>query len=217
MISVIGYTVHRCSFSQVWAPPWILFLLAIAIAYPPSSPPLGSLDLGGALLLPVATWLSLATLNSDPGSNQAAMAGLVGGLVRYRLAVVASALIATLALVPLSVGWAVLRGSTPLSAPELLVAVEDHAVSAVAGVVIGAMVARPLVTRRGFALMGALLLIVLLLAVPRLPPVRSMIELLESPSITGHQSAEAAVVTVTTLVGAALALWATSALARIRS
>ena len=73
-----------------------------------------------------------------------------------------------------------------------------------------------LVRRVGLALMAALSLTVVMFAVPGLPPIRSMIEILGGTTVANGQVAEATVVTGGTVITGAIALWLTSAIARMR-
>jgi hypothetical protein len=184
--SVIRYTAARCTFSQLWAPPWVVYLLVIAIAYPPGGRVLDSLSIGSALLLPVAAWIGLATLGSETAAQQASVAAAAGGPVRYRIGALGAATLAALALVPFSIAWALVQshGAAGADGTAVAMAVLAHVSAALMGVSIAAALSRPLVRRPGFVLLWALLVVVALVVVPHLPPVRLSVELLEAGAST---------------------------------
>jgi hypothetical protein len=215
--SVLRYTASRCALSQVWVPPWLVYLLIVAIAYPPNTPALGSLSLGAIVLLPISAWLCLATLNSESEQQSASMAALAGGVVTYRMLVLVSALCAALALVPFSILYALLHNAGPLPVGDVVAAVLAHGVSAAVGTTIGALVARPLIARVGFALVWSCLLVVALIAIPHLPPVRLMVELLKSAHLHTGDVIVSGATTAATLVGAAIVCWGSAVFSRRRT
>lgn len=215
--SVLRYTASRCGLSQVWVPPWLVYLFIVVIAYPPNTPAVGSLSIGVLMLLPVSAWLCLATLNSESEQQSASMAALAGGVVIYRMLVLASALCAALALIPFSILYGLLHNAGPLSVDYVIAAVLAHGVSAAVGTTIGAVVARPLVARVGFALVWSCLLIVVLIAIPHLPPVRLMVEFLESAHLDAGDVITFGVITAATAMGAAALWWGSAALSLRRS
>ncbi|PJJ62183.1 hypothetical protein [Compostimonas suwonensis] len=217
MLSDVRYTVTRCSLSQLWVPPWLVFLLAIAIAYPPQAPAVDSLSLGAILLLPVSAWLALATLNSEPASQKASLGAAQGGPVRHRIALLLGALLAALALAPLSIVYAYLHDPSGLQAGGLMLAILAHLVACITGVTIAAALSRPLVQRIGFTLVWALLIVLALITIPHLPPLRLTIELLETPDAGAPELLVAVLVTLATAVAAGLLWWWTSILAKRRS
>jgi hypothetical protein len=183
----------------VWVPPWLVYLLIVAIAYPPDTPALGSLSLGAIVLLPISAWLCLATLNSESDQQSASMAALAGGVVTYRMLVLVSALCAALALVPFSILYALLHNAGPLPVGDVVAAVLAHGVSAAVGTTIGALVGRPLI------------------AIPHLPPVRLMVELLKSAHLHTGDVIVSGATTAATLVGAAIVCWGSAVFSRRRT
>jgi hypothetical protein len=217
MLSVMRYTAARCAPSQIWAPAWLLALLAIAIAYPPATPAVGSLDIGALLLLPVSAWLAFVTLSTEPGPQAAMLAAAHGGVVRHRMAILASASLAALALVPFSAAYALWHNTGALSGTGLAVAVLAQVVSVLVGVSIGCVVARPLIARTGYALAVAALAVVAFIAVPHLPPLRPLVERTEGSAPGVGDLLAAVAVTAATLAGAVLVWWASGVLARRRT
>jgi hypothetical protein len=186
VVELVRYTVARCALSQYWAPPWLVFLLVIAIAYPPGGDGLDSLTIGATLLLPIGAWIGLATLGSESSAQQATVAATAGGPGRYRFGALGAATLAALALVPFSVAWALVQSGGVVDGLSVAMAVLAHVVSAVIGVSIAAALSRPLVRRPGYVLLWSLLTVVALVIVPHLPPIRLAIELLEAgPSVPG--------------------------------
>lgn len=185
----------------------------IAVSYPSGAAALGSISLGIVGLLVIGTWIGLATINSEPSLQGAAVAALQGGVVRYRLALSLSAALAVLALTPLSIGFAAINDPAHLTAAELTVAVLAHLTAALTGVSVGAVVSRPLVNRAGYAFLLAIAVLVVLVAVPGLPPVRLMIELLQAPNFGSEGLSSAVLTTIGTSLAAGLAWWSSATLA----
>ena len=213
MLSVLRYTVTRCALTQVWVPPWVAFVLLVAVSYPPGAAALGSMSIGVVILLVTSTWIGLATVNSESASQRASLAAASGGAVRYRLATLLGAVVASSLLIPLSVGWALVDDPGRITAAALTAGALAHLVAATTGTAVAAVVSRPLVARTGHAFVLAAVLLVVLVAVPHLPPVRSTVEMLDAPQ---PDLSSAWWTTTATLAAAALVAWASAALGRRR-
>ena len=209
VLSLLRYTTSRCALSQVWVPPWVAFVLLIAVSYPSGAAALGSISLGIVILLVTSTWIGLATVNSESASQRASLAAAHGGVVRYRLITLLSAALASGLLIPLSVSWAVINDPARPSPAELTAAVLGHLVVVATGIAVAAVVSRPLVDRTGHAFVLAALILVVLVAVPHLPPVRLMVETLGAQRPNLHT---AWLTTTTALPFAGLVAWGSAAL-----
>jgi hypothetical protein len=216
VIAAVGYTVARCALSQFWAPPWMLGLLALLVVTAPGAHALDSLAVDDVVLLAIATWITVATLGSEPAAQRAAMASQVGGQVRYRFAATAASALAAFALTPFALVWsAVQRGD--LTPGTAAFGVLGALTACVTGTTVGALVSRPLVERTGFTLLLALVLDLALVAIPGAPPVRSTLELSQAPLEHPAIAAFAALQAVAAVVVAGLLWWAFAWLARRRS
>lgn len=213
MFDLLRYTAARCSLSQVWAPPWIAFVLIIAVSYPSGAAASGSVSLGVVILLMVATWIGLATINSESASQRASLAAQQGGAVRYRVAELLSAALASIVLTPLSIGFALINDPARPSAAQLTVAVLAHLIAAMTGVTLSALISRPLINRAGYALLLSVGLLVVLIAVPGLPPVRQVVDVLQAPHPYPQDLRQTTMTAIGTVMSAALVWWASAALA----
>jgi len=216
VIAAMRYTTARCALSQFWAPPWILGLLALLVVTAPGAHAIDSLAVDSVVLLVVATWITVATLGSEPAAQRAAIAAQLGGQIRYRMASVAASALAAFALTPFALVWsAVQRGDMTL--PIAVFGVLGAVTACVTGATVGALVARPLVDRVGFTLLFALVLDLAFIAIPGAPPVRSTLELSQSTPELGAIVVFAALQAVAAIVVGGLLCWAFAALARRRS
>jgi len=215
MIAVLRYTIARCAPSQLWAPPWILGVLAIALVSAPGAHPLDSLALDQIVLLPLATWITIATIGSEPASHRAAVAAQLGGQMRYRIGAVASAALAAFALAPLAVAWSAALGGGADGVTIAIGGVES-ASSVVAGAVVGSIAARPVIDRIGFTLLTALLLDLALVVIPGAPPVRTTLQLTAAHAEPSALLAIAALQLVAVLIVGSLLVIAAAWVARRR-
>lgn len=181
-MSIVRYTLSRNFRSQRWLVPVLAFVLLIAILYGSGRAAFQTTGIIGALLLvPAGAWLTLAAVNSeDPG--QSAVTNVNGrGVLRVRLFVLLAAFIVCCGLTVISVGASIVSDTefgTRQDRPSVIgLLIVAHLIDAVLGVAIGALVAKPVIERTGFALLAVMLFFVLSLVVPG-SPVRETLGLL---------------------------------------
>ncbi|HST67849.1 MAG TPA: hypothetical protein VLM05_21950 [Mycobacteriales bacterium] len=131
-----------------------------------------------AVLLPVAIWLTVAISNSEDPVQRDVTAVTVGGAWKVGLA---RLLCAALVCVVLAVGaliWSPVAGNS--DRPGWVVAgAAAHLITLTAGVAIGALLSRPVVSRLSRVVFGATAALLVELALP-VPPLRPMLTLFDA-------------------------------------
>lgn len=181
-MSIVRYTLARNFRSQRLLVPVLVFVLLIAILYGSGRVAFQTTGIIGALLLvPTGAWLTLAVINSED-YGQSAVTNINGrGILRVRLFVLLAAFIVCCGLMVISVAASIISDTEfstrqdRLSVIGLLIVA--HFINAVLGVTIGALVAKPVMERIGFAWLTVTLFFVLSLVVPG-SPVRGTLGLL---------------------------------------
>ncbi|MFC8732496.1 hypothetical protein ACFT5B_08555 [Luteimicrobium sp. NPDC057192] len=221
MSALVAYTVARCGRAQVWVAPWLTFVVAIALLDAPSGRAADALALSTVALLFVAAWLVIATLGSQAPEQSGVLAAAVGGARRERLGAQLAAAVGSAVVVPVSflVAWAESRDPVHpaslahgLSGTLVVTALLAHVVAVVCGTVVGAALARPLVTSRVVTLLVVLLVGVLLVVVPW-APVSVAVGRTAHPTAAGT-AVMALAVAVVAVVGVAVAWWTAGLAAR---
>jgi hypothetical protein len=165
--------------AERWAAPVLLFLGATAaFNADEGGDALACYGFTAAVLLPVAVWLTVAVSNSEDPVQQDVTAVTVGGALRVRLAKLWCAAILCVVLAIGALIWSPVAGNS--DRPSWVVAgAAAHAITLVAGVAIGAVLSRPVVTRLSIVVFGATLALLLELALP-IPPLRPMLTLFDA-------------------------------------
>jgi len=221
MSALVAYTVARCGRAQVWVAPWLTFAVAVALLDAPSGRAADALALSAVALLFVAAWLTIATLGSQASEQTGVLAAAVGGARRERLGAQLAAAVGSAVVVPVSfvVAWAESRDPAhPASLAHgmttalVVTALLAHVVAGMCGTVVGAALARPLVTSRVVTLLVVLLVGVLLVVVPW-APVSVAVDRTGRPT-WGGAAVVAVVAVVVVPVGGAVAWWTAGLAAR---
>lgn len=214
-ISVMIFTTARCAPFLAWPPVWVLFFLIISIGYVSGAPAVDSLDVGAAVLLPISIWMAIATFRGeDP--IQAGTHGLhYGSPTGYRFLLSATSFVASVAVLPLSLGYALLRAPSPPGTVMLIMALLTQVAAAATGTAVGSWLSRPFVERQSTAFVLGLVFSVGLIAVPRIPPVRLLTDVITVPG-TGAALVECVAAVAGTLLAAGIACWAAGLVARHR-
>jgi hypothetical protein len=206
-VSVMVYTAARCAPFLSWPPIWVTFLLIISIGYVSGAPAADSLDVGAALLVPVSTWMAMATFRGEDPVQSGTHALHYGSRAGYRFMLSVTSFVASIAVLPLSLGYAWLRAPSAPDTPMVIMALLTQFVAAATGTAIGSWLTRPFVERQSTAFVLGLGISVGLVAVPRIPPVRLLTDVITVTPGGGHLLQTVAVLIIT-LVAAGSACWA---------
>lgn len=203
---MIRYLLADLFKSQRWLPPVFVYLATAGVLYggDPGTPrpPYGVSEL---VLFPVAAWLTVVLVNNeDPVQRYVTMAAvggwrrLLGGLVRAALAV-NGVLVLLATFVP------ALIHHHPYALSDVALGFAAHVISAVTGIGLGVLCARPVIPTTGWSLVAVVGVSLVVLAVAnQAPPVGAMAHLLfdEAPV---SPLAVVALVAVAVVTGAACA------------
>jgi hypothetical protein len=130
-----------------------------------------------ALLLAVAIWLTVSVLSTvDPA--QAAVLIVAAGSPRVRLAGLLTAYAGTVPLAAFAVVWPLVV-QHPFTAAGVVAAVVAHLLTGLAGVAIGALLSRPVLARRAWAVLAGVVAVLVEVVVPHAPPARQVLELFD--------------------------------------
>jgi hypothetical protein len=216
MTALGRYVTASCLDSLRWVPPGLIFVLGLTAAYASGGEVLATLEIGASWLFPVTAWLTVTTLNDEDPSRAAITAAAAGGLSRARAAklTVVACVGGLMTLISLALAYAV-NGSyfTP---DDLAIGFVAHAISVMAGVAIGSLVSRPIVSRTAFAVLTIIAFTVVDIAVPYAPPIRVTLSALNRVH-THQQWAVLGLGVAETVVLSAILLAVSSRLARARS
>jgi hypothetical protein len=179
VIALLRYVAADSLRAERWAAPVLLFLGATAaFNADEGGDALACYGFTAAVLLPVAVWLTVAIGNSEDPVQRDVTAVTVGGAWRVLFA---RLLCAALVCAVLAIGaliWSPVAGNS--DRPSWVVAgAVAHAITLVAGVAIGAVLSRPVVTRLSRVVFGGTAALLVELALP-VPPLRPMLQLFDA-------------------------------------
>jgi hypothetical protein len=153
MTALVRYQLADLVGSQRWVAPLLAYVGFLGLLYAadagPAAPAYGVSVLA---LFPVSAWLTRQTLSVEDDAGRQVTAAAAGGLVRVQVALLTSAVVVELPLVALSVAWAeVANHGNMRGSSAVLGGLAVHLVFALAGVGLGAVVARPVLRPPGAA------------------------------------------------------------------
>jgi hypothetical protein len=176
MIPLLRYLAADALRSQQWAAPVLLFLAAVAIIAPPNSSPLvPTMTMSAAALFPAALWLTVVVNHSEDPVQTRITGVTAGGPARVRFAKLATAYLGCVPLAGVALTWTATTASEHLTGSLLSFGVLEHLLTALAGVVLGALVSRPLRGRAGWTVLAGVGICLAQLLVPRVPPVHPLL------------------------------------------
>jgi hypothetical protein len=213
VLSVIRYVAVGCIRSHRWFPPALAYGLALAVTYAPGGPSLPTLTTGAAVLLPIAAWLTVSTINFEDASQAAVTAAAVGGIVRARLGTLLAALLGSYALVAVSLVAAYLSNDADFGLRVIAVGLLMHLLTAAAGVGVGSLCAPPVIRKAGWTVVLLLLATAGFLLTPDTPPMRALLDLIDSDH-PAHLAVGLVVIAIETVAGAVACTAGGLALAR---
>lgn len=188
-MSVIRYTLSRCFRSQRWIVPVLAFILLVAILYASGRAPFQTTGMIGALLLvPTGAWMTLAAINSEDAGQSSVTNVNGGGIIRVRFLVLLAAYFVCSVLVVVSVVASIVSDTRFNTREDRLsvigMLILAHLIDAAMGIIIGALVSKPVLERTGFAWLMVALFFVLSLIIPG-SPVRGTLVLLMGENVHG--------------------------------
>jgi len=196
--ALLGYRLASLARSQRWAAPSVLFVVVIAVAAWNDAGPLLSLyGVCSATLLAAATWLGMATVNLEDPAQRAIT--LVTAGHRATLASQAgTAMLGCVGLAAVGVVLPVVVGHHTITPGVLLLGGGGQLGCACVGVGIAMLCCRWVLPRPGYALLAAVLLVVLAIIVPGASPVNPLLHALsgDHPSALVVLALDAAAVAV---------------------
>jgi hypothetical protein len=176
MTALARYLASDVLRSQRWAAPLLAYLAAVAIIAPSNRGPLvPTLTMSAAALLPVALWLT-AVVNQSEDPVQAHITGvIIGSPTRLRLAKLGTAYLGCLVLAAAATVWVVAESADRVTGPGLALGAVEHLTTALAGVGLGALISRPVLTRTGWTVLAGVGVALAEVLVPGVPPLHPML------------------------------------------
>lgn len=144
--------------SQRWIAPLVVYAAFVAAGIRPGDPVLDSLGFAAAGLVPQAAWLVRICVTNEPDAARDCAAAAAGP-VRVHAAVLAVALTGTLLAGAAGGTVALLLGAPAGAGParSALAGASAVAACALTGAAVGALCSRPLIRRRGYAVLAGAL------------------------------------------------------------
>jgi hypothetical protein len=214
--ALVRYVLADALHGQRATAPALTFLVATAILNAMGGGPvLPDYAATATALLPAALWLAVVVCNSEDPVLAAVTAVTAGSPGRVRLARLVAAYLAVLPLVAVALVWPLALGK-PLTAGVLAAGLVAHLLTALGGVGLAALAARPVVRRSAWAVLLGAAISLAEVIVPGCPPVHQLLVLFGGER-TGHLGGGLAWIAAQTAVLAAVAVLFAHRLARHRS
>ena len=141
---------------------------------------LPTLATSATILLPVAAWMTVTAVNFEDPAHSALTAACLGGVVRARMGTLLAALVGSLLLVGPSMLLAYASNRSDFGIQTAGVGIVMHCLTAIAGVSVASLCVQPVVRSRGWTAALLLVACTVFLVVPGLPPVRALLQLVDS-------------------------------------
>ncbi|MGH2717234.1 MAG: hypothetical protein ACRDJU_01470 [Actinomycetota bacterium] len=206
MTAVARYELRALLLTQRWVAPFLIYAAFLAVLYAgPAGGGITPFAVTAFGLIPIAAFFTRALLHAEDDIARQVTVAAAGGRVRVQVAALIATAGPVLVLSALAVGWG-LVADPQLHVLRLIVgALALHLLFGAAGIALGAVVSRPVLSPVGPAVLGIVAITTLLLAVP-VSPVSWAIR-----TLTHHQHQAltapmvAPVISVLILTGAGLA------------
>ncbi|EWM11545.1 hypothetical protein [Kutzneria sp. 744] len=177
---MIRYLLADLFKSQRWLPPVFVYLAMTGVLYggDPGTP-LPPYGVSAMVLFPLAAWLTVVLVNNEDPVQRHVTLAAVGGWRRLLGGLVGAAFVLNGALVLLATLVPAVIHHHPYALSDVALGFTAHVISAVTGIGLGVLCARPLIPTTGWSLVAVVAVSLVLLAVAnRLPPVGAMAHLL---------------------------------------
>lgn len=195
----------------------LLLLVLVAIVYgsrAPKGAETSVLTDAVVLAIPILAWSSRSLLDTEPDQQRALSEISVGGRLRELGAGLLAALVTSLVLVALTLGWGLVLGVSATPAPGEFVAILAlSGIAALAGVALGALTSRVILRSPAISIMALLLSFLVMLMISASPlywltiPVVAWMKSANSAELTTRLPELAAISLVWCLLGLACYAW----------
>jgi hypothetical protein len=183
-LPLLRYVAADATRTQHWAPPVLVYLAAVAAFDAHGGSLTSCCALTAVVLFPVATWLAVCVCGSEDPVQASITAVTVGGWGRVLAAKLVVAYLLCMVLAAVGVVWALATGHRA-TGPGLLAGSSAPLLTAMAGVALGGLITRPVITRIAWTtLLGAAAFVTEVVA-PQAPPVRQLAVLLDRDDAHG--------------------------------
>jgi hypothetical protein len=204
VIALARYTIADVLRSQRWVAPLLTFLGIDAVLLAGNGSVLPTYAVSAVALLFVSTWLTVVVVNVEDPLQETVTAVTAGGRVRPRLAKLVVAYGFATILAAVAIVSAPIVSTDGVSLAHLGAGIGAHLVTALAGVAVGALFSRPLVSRTAWAVLGGFALCLADVVIPGLPPGRQLLELFDGNHVHDLGLTLAAIAAETVLIAAVL-------------
>jgi hypothetical protein len=179
VISLVRYSLATVVQSQRYLPPVLLFIAILAIFTSKDNGPLVPVyALSSAAVFICATWLTVATVNTEDPTQRSITVVNAGGSGRVLVASVWVAFTWCALIIAIGLFYPLTSGHHPFGLSILLVGALAELTGGCTGVAVGLLCSRLVIRRAGYAAVIALFASFLFLLVPNLPPVNPVFHLL---------------------------------------
>jgi hypothetical protein len=161
--------------SQRWVAPILCFGAIEAVICAQSGSVLPTYAVMAAVLLFIATWLSIVTINNEDPIQQSITVVCAGGQAKVRLAKVAVAFLVAAVLGIVGTVGPPLASSSGTTVTDVLAGLSAQILTALTGVALGALCSRPLISRRAWSVLLGFGVCLATLIVPNAPPTRQIL------------------------------------------
>ncbi len=194
MRALVRYVFIDTLRSQRWVAPLLCFAVVVGIVCTQTGSVLPTYALSAAALLFIATWLSVVTVNNEDPVQQSITIVCAGSQSRVRLAklLVAFSVAAVLGLLGL-IGPP-LASSSGTTITDVLAGACAQLLTALTGVALGALLSRPLVSRRALSVLIGATVCLATVIIPNSPPTRQLLVLFNK---TGSLALGASILLIT--------------------
>lgn len=163
--------------SQRWVAPILCFAAVESIICTQTGSVLPTYAISAAALLFIATWLSIVTVNNEDPIQQSITVVCAGSQAKVRLAKLLVAFSVAVLLGLLAVIGPPLASSSGTTITDVLAGISAQLLTALTGVALGALLSRPLVSRRALSVLVGAAVCLATVIIPYGPPTRQILVL----------------------------------------
>ncbi len=175
MTALVRYVWTDTLRSQRWVAPILCFGAIEAVICAQAGSVLPTYAAMAAVLLFVATWLSVLTINNEDPVQQSITIVCAGSPSKVRLAKVTVAFLVATALGVVGTIGPPLASASGTTVTDALAGISAQVFTALAGVALGALCSRPLVSRRAWSVLAGVSVCLATVIVPYAPPTRQLL------------------------------------------
>jgi hypothetical protein len=214
-MALIRYLSSDILRSQRWMAAFLLYAAGVLIINSGGGSLLGTFAAYSAFVLIASVWITVVALTSEDPAQAQITAAAVGGTTKLRLAKLTTAGIGCAAVTMVSAAIPIAVHSGPTRVSDIAAGIIGLLLTVIAGVSIGAVVARPVIRRSGWAFLIAAVAILADTLVPGAPPTRQLLGRF-SEDHPGHLVAFVIVIALETMIAAVVLVAGSSFVARRR-